>query len=93
MSTTGRMDKQITTSTKLNTTQLKEKKRTLECAITWRNLKNVTERSHSIYMKSKDRQSQYDRNQNSSCCWEEELEAKNGHKRTFYNDENVLYFE
>ena len=44
-------------------------------------------------MKSKDRQSQYDRNQNSSCCWEEELEAKNGHKRTFYNDENALYFE
>lgn len=42
-------------------------------------------------MKSKDGQSQYDRNQNSSCCWEEELEAKNGHKRTFYNDENALY--
>ena len=44
MSTTGRMDKQITTFTKLNTTQQKEEKRTLECAITWSNLRNVSER-------------------------------------------------
>ena len=43
-------------------------------------------------MKSKDRQSQYDRNQKSSCCWEEEMEAKNGHK-TSYNHKNALYFE
>ena len=34
-----------------------------------------------------------DRNQKSSCCWEEELEAKNGHKRTSYHHENALYFE
>lgn len=53
MSTTGRMDKQITTFTKLNTTQQKEEKENSECAITWSNLRNATEKSHSFNMKSR----------------------------------------
>ena len=93
MSTTGRMDKQITTFTKLNTTQQKEEKRTLECAITWSNLRNVSERSHSVCMKSKDSQSQCDQSQNSSCCCRRSGKMKTGLRELSINDENALHFE
>lgn len=90
MSTTGRMDKQITTFTKLNTLSQKEEKENSGMCSAWSNLRNATEEAHSVCMKSRIAKASVTEVKAAAAAGRSG-EDKNGLKSFPINDENALH--